>query len=373
MDNAATTKIKDKVLDAMLPYLKENYGNASSIYSLGQKSKAAIENSREIIAKALKVQSKEIYFTSGGSESDNWALKGSLKNNKINHIITSKIEHEAIINSCKFIESWGNKVDYISVDGEGFVNLEELQEKITEDTNLVSIMYANNEVGTIEPIDEIIKICNDKGVPIHVDAVQALGSLEIDLSDKNIDMMSFSGHKIGAPKGVGILYVRDGFEISSFIHGGEQERRKRASTENVASIVGLGLAVKDAVNNLEERKKYTEKLRDYFIEKLLSLPGVKLNGSRQNRLCGNINISFSNLQKQVLLPFLDMHGICASQGSACTAGSLKPSHVLLAMGKSQEEANNPLRLTINYNNTKDEVDYVFEIIKEAVNKFKVVV
>ncbi len=373
MDNAATTKIKDKVFEAMLPYLKEFYGNASSIYSLGQKSKAAIENSRAIIAQALGAKANEIYFTSGGTESDNWAIKGSVKSNKKNHIVTSTIEHEAILKSCKYLESFGTRVDYISVDKEGFVNLEELNEKLSKDTNLVSIMYANNEVGTIEPIDEIAKICENKGVPLHVDAVQAIGTIPINLSKGHITMMSFSGHKIGGPKGVGILYIKEGYEISSFLHGGEQERRKRASTENVASIVGLGVAVEDAIKNLEERKEYTEKLRDYFLDKLLTLPGVRLNGPMENRLATNINLSFDNLKEQVLLPYLDFHGICASQGSACTAGSLNPSHVLLAMGKKNKQANNPLRLTINYNNTEEEADYVFEVLKEAINKFKVVI
>lgn len=373
MDNAATTKIKDRVFEAMLPYLKEYYGNPSSIYSLGQKSKAAIENSREKIAEFLSCKPSEIYFTSGGTESDNWAIKNLLKNSSKNHIITSQIEHEAILKSAKFMEEMGNKVDYISVDQEGFVNLKELEEKISKDTNLVSIMEANNEVGTLEPTCEIEKICQKYGVPLHIDAVQALGNISIDLSKRNVSMMSFSGHKIGAPKGIGILYVNENYKINSFMDGGDQERKKRASTENVASIVGLGAAFEELNDNFEERILYTKKLRDYIIDELLKMDGVKLNGPREKRLVTNINISFENMKSQVLLPFLDFHDICASQASACQAGSIDPSHVLLAMGRSKQEALNPLRLSINYKNTKEEADYVLEILNKAQKKFKAVV
>ena len=282
MDNAATTRITDSVLNAMLPYLKENYGNASAIYSLGQKSRAAIENSRIKIAEILGVKASEIYFTSSGSESDNWAIKGSLKPNEKNHVISSKIEHPAILNSLKKIEKWGAETSLISVDGEGFVNLDEIKSSIKDSTRLISIMFANNEIGTIEPLAEISKIAKEKNILFHTDAVQAIGNVKFKLKDIGSDILSLSGHKLGAPKGVGLLYVKDGVDLENFMDGGEQERGKRASTENLASIVGLARAMEDAYNNIEENISYTKDLRDYTIEKLLNIDGIILNGPREN-------------------------------------------------------------------------------------------
>ena len=371
MDNAATTKITDSVLREMMPYLTDFYGNASSIYSLGQKSRAAIENSRIKIANILNVKSSEIYFTSSGSESDNWAIKETIKKGEINQIISSKIEHPAVLNSLKYLENRGHRVDLLDVDEYGFVNLDELREKITEKTNLVSVMYANNEIGTIEPIDEIAKICSEKGVLFHTDAVQAFGNLKVDLSNKNIDMCSMSGHKIGAPKGIGLLYIKEGTEINSFINGGSQERDKRASTENVASIVGLAKAIEDAYNNFDKNVDYTKNLRDYTIDRLLNIDGVVLNGPRKNRLPGNINISIENMKPQTLVQYLDMFDIYVSQGSACAAGSIEPSYVLSAIGRDSDLSLSTVRISLNSKNTKDECDFVVEKIKDAINKFSI--
>lgn len=369
MDNAATTKITDSVLREMMPYLTDFYGNASSIYSLGQRSRAAIENSRIKIANILNVKPSEIYFTSSGSEADNWAIKETIKKDEKNHIISSKIEHPAVLNSLKYLEDRGHKIDLLDVDSYGFVNLNELRDKITENTNLVSVMYANNEIGTIEPIDEIAEICSEKGVLFHTDAVQAFGNLKVDLSNKNIDMCSMSGHKIGAPKGIGLLYIKEGTTINSFINGGSQERDKRASTENVASIVGLSKAIEDAYNNLDKNVEYTKNLRDYTIDKLLNIDGVILNGPRDKRLPGNINISIKNMKPQTLVQYLDMYDIFVSQGSACAAGSIEPSYVLSAIGRDSNLSLSTVRISLNSNNTKDECDFVVEKIKDAINKF----
>ncbi len=371
MDNAATTKITDSVLREMMPYLTDYYGNASSIYSLGQKSRAAIENSRIKIANILNVKPSEIYFTSSGSESDNWAIKETIKKGEVNHIISSKIEHPAVLNSLKYLQNKGHKIDLLDVDEYGFVNLDELREKITENTNLVSVMYANNEIGTIEPIDEIAKICSEKGVLFHTDAVQAFGNLKVDLSNKNIDMCSMSGHKIGAPKGIGLLYIKDGTKINSFINGGSQERDKRASTENVASIVGLAKAIEDVYNDLDKNREYTTNLRDYTLDKLLNIDGVVLNGPRENRLPGNINISIKNMKPQTLVQYLDMFDIFVSQGSACAAGSIEPSYVLSAIGRNSDLSLSTIRISLNSSNTKEECDFVVEKIKDAVNKFSI--
>lgn len=370
MDNAATTKVTDSVLNAMLPYMRENYGNASAIYSLGQKSRAAIENSRIKIAEILKTKPSEIYFTSSGSESDNWVIKESLNPGEKNHIISSKIEHPAILNSLKAVERWGTDYSLISVDQEGFINLDELSEKIKDNTKLISVMFANNEIGTIEPIKEISKIAREKNILMHTDAVQAMGNVKFNLKDLDLDMLSISGHKLGAPKGIGILYIKEGTEIFPFIDGGEQERGMRASTENVASIVGLAKAIEDAYANIDENISYTRDLRDYTIEKLLNIDGIILNGPREKRLPGNINITLKDTKPQTMVQYLDMYDICASSGSACAAGSINPSHVLRAIGRSEEDSLSMLRLSLNHNNTKDECDYVVEKINEGMKKFK---
>ncbi|MDU7151105.1 MAG: cysteine desulfurase family protein [Peptoniphilus grossensis] len=370
MDNAATTKVTDSVLNAMLPYLRENYGNASAIYSLGQKSRAAIENSRIKIAEILKTKPSEIYFTSSGTESDNWVIKESLNPREKHHIISSRIEHPAILNSLKAVEKLGNDYSLISVDQEGFVNLDELSEKIRDNTKLISIMFANNEIGTIEPIEEISKIAREKNILLHTDAVQAMGNVKFNLRDLDVDMLSISGHKLGAPKGIGILYIKEGTEISSFINGGEQERGMRASTENVASIVGIGRALEDAYANIDANIEYTRDLRDYTIERLLNIDGIILNGPREKRLPGNINITLKDTKPQTMVQYLDMYDICVSSGSACAAGSINPSHVLRAIGRSEEDSLSMLRLSLNHNNTREECDYVVEKISQGMKKFK---
>ncbi len=370
MDNAATTRITDSVFEAMLPYLKENYGNPSAIYSLGQRSRAAIENSRIKIAEILGVKASEIYFTSSGSESDNWALKGSLLPNQENHLISSKIEHPAVLNSLKKIESWGGQASLVSVDEEGFVDLREIENSIKDSTRLISIMFANNEIGTIEPLAEISKIAREKNILFHTDAVQAIGNIKFKIKDIGVDMLSLSGHKLGAPKGVGVLYLREGIDLDNFLDGGEQERGRRASTENLASIVGLARAMEDAYNNIEDYSSYTRDLRDYTIEKLLNIDGIILNGPRENRLPGNINITLKNTKPQTMVQYLDMFDICVSSGSACAAGSINPSHVLRAIGRSEEDSLSMLRLSLNHENTKEECDYVVEKINQGMKKFK---
>lgn len=370
MDNAATTRITDSVFEAMLPYLKENYGNPSAIYSLGQRSRAAIENSRIKIAELLGVKASEIYFTSSGSESDNWALKGSLLPNQENHLISSKIEHPAVLNSLKKIESWGGQASLVSVDAEGFVDLKEIENSIKDSTRLISIMFANNEIGTIEPLAEISKIAREKNILFHTDAVQAIGNIKFKIKDIGVDMLSLSGHKLGAPKGVGVLYLREGIDLDNFLDGGEQERGRRASTENLASIVGLARAMEDAYNNIEDYSSYTRDLRDYTIEKLLNVDGIILNGPRENRLPGNINITLKNTKPQTMVQYLDMFDICVSSGSACAAGSINPSHVLRAIGRSEEDSLSMLRLSLNHENTKEECDYVVEKINQGMKKFK---
>lgn len=370
MDNAATTRITDSVFEAMLPYLKENYGNPSAIYSLGQRSRAAIENSRIKIAEILGVKASEIYFTSSGSESDNWALKGSLLPNQENHLISSRIEHPAVLNSLKKIESWGGQASLVSVDEEGFVDLREIENSIKDSTRLISIMFANNEIGTIEPLAEISKIAREKNILFHTDAVQAIGNIKFKIKNIGVDMLSLSGHKLGAPKGVGVLYLREGIDLDNFLDGGEQERGRRASTENLASIVGLARAMEDAYNNIEDYSSYTRDLRDYTIEKLLNIDGIILNGPRENRLPGNINITLKNTKPQTMVQYLDMFDICVSSGSACAAGSINPSHVLRAIGRSEEDSLSMLRLSLNHKNTKEECDYVVEKINQGMKKFK---
>lgn len=372
-DNAATTKLDEEVLNEMIPYLKNNYGNASSIYKLGRESKKAVEESREKIAEILNCEANEIYFTAGGSESDNTVIKGIARANRKrgNHIITSKIEHPAVLETCKQLEKEGFEVTYLSVNENGIVDLEELKKSIKESTILISIMFANNEIGTIEPIEEIGEIAKEKNIYFHTDAVQAVGSIKIDVQKMNIDSLSISGHKFYGPKGIGALYVRTGVNFEKYISGGHQERNKRAGTENVASIVGMRKALELAYINLDEQNKKIKELRDYYVEQVKDkIPYIKINGDMERRLIGNSNISFRFIEGESLLLNLDLKGICASSGSACTSGSLDPSHVLLAIGLPHEIAHGSLRISIGKYNTKEEVDYLIENLVEIVNRLR---
>lgn len=372
-DNAATTKLDDEVLKEMLPYLKDNYGNPSSIYKLGREARKAIEDSREKIAKVLNCKANEIYFTAGGSESDNTAIKGIAKANKKrgNHIITSKIEHPAVLETCKQLEKEGFEITYISVDEKGIVNLEELKKSIKPTTILITIMFANNEIGTIQPIEEIGKIAKENNIYFHTDSVQAVGSIKIDVQKLNIDSLSLSGHKFYGPKGVGALYVKTGIPFEKFISGGHQERNKRAGTENVAGIVGIGKAIELAYENLDECNKKIKELRDYYVKQVEEkIPYIKINGDMEKRLPGNSNISFRFIEGEGLLLNLDLKGICASSGSACTSGSLDPSHVLLAIGLPHEIAHGSLRVSIGKYNTKEEIDYLIENLMEIVTRLR---
>lgn len=373
LDNAATTKTSQEVVDAMLPYFTENYGNASSIYEVGQRSKEAITTAREDIAKVLGAKTEEIYFTAGGSEADNWALKAAFEaySKKGNHIITTKIEHHAILHTCEYLEKKGAEITYLDVDENGLVNLDELQKAIRPETILISIMFANNEIGTIEPVKEIGMIAKEHGVLFHTDAVQAFGQVPIDVDEMNIDMLSSSAHKINGPKGIGFLYIRKGVKIRSFVHGGAQERKRRAGTENVPGIVGYGVAAKRAAETMEVRTAKERELRDYFIDRVLKeIPYVKLNGDPVKRLPNNINLSFRFVEGESLLIMLDMKGIAASSGSACTSGSLDPSHVLLAIGLPHEIAHGSLRLTLGEDTTKEDLDYILEQLKEIIGKLR---
>ena len=373
LDNAATTKTSQEVVDAMLPYFTENYGNASSIYEVGQRSKEAITTAREDIAKVLGAKTEEIYFTAGGSEADNWALKAAFEaySKKGNHIITTKIEHHAILHTCEYLEKKGAEITYLDVDENGLVNLDELQKAIRPETILISIMFANNEIGTIEPVKEIGMIAKEHGVLFHTDAVQAFGQVPIDVDEMNIDMLSSSAHKINGPKGIGFLYIRKGVKIRSFVHGGAQERKRRAGTENVPGIVGYGVAAKRAAETMEVRTAKERELRDYFIDRVLKeIPYVKLNGDPVKRLPNNINLSFRFVEGESLLIMLDMKGIAASSGSACTSGSLDPSHVLLAIGLPHEIAHGSLRLTLGEDTTKEDLDYTLEQLKEIIGKLR---
>ncbi|MGM9878383.1 MAG: cysteine desulfurase NifS [Bacilli bacterium] len=372
-DNAATTRIDDKVLEKMLPYLKDNYGNSSAIYKLGKQAHNAVEEARSYVAEIFNCQKDEIYFTSGGSESDNTALKGIAyaNRNKGNHIITSKIEHPAILETCKSLEKDNFEVTYINVDENGIVDLEELKNSIREDTILISIMFANNEIGTIEPIKEIGKIAHENNIYFHTDAVQAVGNIKIDVQELNIDSLSLSAHKFYGPKGIGVLYVRKGINFYPLINGGHQEKRKRAGTLNVANIAGLMEALKLSYDNLDEKNKKIKELRDYFFEEIKEkIPYIKINGDLEKRLPGNANISFRFIEGEGLLLNLDNKGICASSGSACTSGSLDPSHVLLAIGLSHEIAHGSLRISIGKYNTKEEVDYLIESLIEIVARLR---
>ena len=373
LDNAATTKTAPEVVEAMLPYFSEAYGNPSSIYSLAGESRKAVDQARETIAKALGARPEEIYFTAGGTESDNWALKAAAEfyRKKGNHIITTKIEHHAVLHSCQWLEKQGFEVTYLNVDENGVVRLEELKAAIRPTTILISVMYANNEIGTIQPIREIGEIAHEHGILFHTDAVQAFGQMPIQVDDCHIDMLSASGHKLNGPKGIGFLYIRKGVKIRSFIHGGAQERKRRAGTENVPGIVGLGKAVERAVGTMEERTETERRLRDYLIDRVLKeIPYARLNGHRSQRLPGNANFSFQFIEGESLLIMLDMEGICGSSGSACTSGSLDPSHVLLAIGLPHEIAHGSLRLTLNEEITKEELDYVVDTLKRIVEKLR---
>lgn len=373
LDNAATTKTSKEVVDAMLPYFTEDYGNPSSIYEIGQRSKEAITKAREQIAQVIGAKTEEIYFTAGGSESDNWALKEAFEaySGKGNHIITTKIEHHAILHTCEYLEKQGARITYLDVDENGLVDLEELQKAICPETILISVMFANNEIGTIEPVKEIGMIAKEHGVLFHTDAVQAFGQVPIDVDEMNIDMLSSSAHKINGPKGIGFLYIRKGVKIRSFVHGGAQERKRRAGTENVPGIVGYGVAAKRAAESMEERTKKERELRDYLIERVLKeIPYVKLNGDPVKRLPNNMNFSFRFIEGESLLIMLDMKGIAGSSGSACTSGSLDPSHVLLAIGLPHEIAHGSLRLTLGEDITKEDLDYTLEQIKEIVGRLR---
>lgn len=373
LDNAATTSLKEEALEEMMPYLKENYSNPSSIYDFAQKAKKAVEDARSVIANALGAKDREIYFTGGGSESDNWALKGvaaALKE-KGKHIITSKIEHHAILHTCEYLERQGYEVTYLDVDENGVVPPESVEAAIRPDTILISIMFANNEIGTVEPIEKIGEIASQHNILFHTDAVQAFGHIPIDVEKMHIDLLSASGHKFHGPKGIGFLYLKDGIKIDSLIHGGAQERSRRAGTHNVPGIVGIGAAVKFAMEKMEENRKQEVSVRDYAIDRILKeIPYARLNGHRTERLPNNINVCFRFIEGESMLIMLDQKGICASSGSACTSGSLDPSHVLLAIGLPHEIAHGSLRMTLSEETTKEDMDYVVDSIKQIVERLR---
>lgn len=373
LDNSATTPLKKEVLDAMLPYLTEHYGNPSSIYKIGREAKSAIEAAREQVARALGANVKEIFFTGCGTEADNWAIKGiALAKAKLGkHIISSKIEHHAVLHTLQSLEKQGYEVTYLDVDEYGKISLKDLEAAIRPDTILITIMTANNEVGTIQPIAEIGKIAKEHGVLFHTDAVQAIGSMNINVAEMNIDLLSLSAHKFGGPKGIGALYVRNGVRPEIFMHGGAQERARRAGTENVASVVGLGKAIELATKNIDEKSSKISAMRDRLIKEIPEkIPYVKLNGHPTDRLCGNVNFSFQFIEGEALLLMLDLNGIAASSGSACTSGSLDPSHVLLALGLPHEIAHGSLRLSIGEINTDEDIDYVLEVLPQIVQRLR---
>ncbi|MDM7918443.1 MAG: cysteine desulfurase NifS [Methanosarcina sp.] len=376
MDHAATTFIKPEVAETMLPFIRDHFGNPSSLYSIGREGKEAVETAREKLAKALGARSEEIYFTSGGTESDNWAVKGTAfaRRKKGNHIITIPIEHHAVLYPCEYLETQGFEVTYLPVDEYGLVDPEELEDAIREDTILISVMYANNEIGTIEPIPEIGKIAREHEIPFHTDAVQAIGNIPLDLNgkDKDVDMLSLSSHKFYGPKGTGALYIREGTEIDSYMHGGAQERGKRAGTENVAGIAGMGKAIELATANIEEHSEKIRKMRDRLRAGIMEIPFCRLNGHPEKRLPGNLNFSFKYIEGESLLLMLDQFGICSSTGSACSSGSLNPSHVLSAIGVPPETAQGSLRLTLGDANTEEDIDYVLEVLPEVVGKLRAI-
>lgn len=373
LDNAATTRTAPEVAEAMLPYFSEYYGNPSSVYEFSGISKKAVTQAREQIASSIGAKAQEIYFTAGGSESDNWALKAAADalKEKGRHIITSKIEHHAVLHSCEYLEKQGFEVTYLDVDENGVLRLDDLKKAIRPDTILISIMFANNEIGTMEPIREVGQIARERGILFHTDAVQAYGHVPINVDEYQIDMMSASGHKLNGPKGIGFLYIRTGVKIRSFIHGGAQERKRRAGTENVPAIVGFGKAAQMAAEHMEEWADKERELRDYLIQRVLAeVPYTRLNGHRTNRLPNNCNFAFQFIEGESLLIMLDMAGICASSGSACTSGSLDPSHVLLAIGLPHEIAHGSLRITLSHENTREEMDYVVGEIKRIVERLR---
>lgn len=374
VDNAATTRISDRVFEAMLPYLKDAYGNASSIHSAGREAARAVLTARKQVARAIGAEPQEIFFTSGGTESDNWAIKGAcmklLKKGK-KHIITTAFEHHAVLHSCESLEKSGFEVTYLPVSPDGYVTASQVAAAIREDTALVTVMYANNEIGTIQPIAEIGRICREKGVLFHTDAVQAVGNVPIDVNADHIDLLSLSGHKIHAPKGIGVLYIRKGVLLQNLIDGGAQERGRRGGTENVPGIVGLGQAITDATAGLEEKAARLSELRDQLIDSVLTkIPKSRLNGGRAPRLCTNANFSFEGIEGEGLLLKLDMAGVCASSGSACTSGSLDPSHVLTSIGLPHEIAHGSLRITLSEENTKEDIDYISEILPGIVAQLR---
>lgn len=372
-DNSATTRVDDEVLKEMMPYLTEEYGNASSIYKLGRNNRNAVETAREKVARAINAEPEEIYFTSGGTESDNTAIRGIAYNNKKkgNHIITSKIEHPAVLETCKQLEKEGFKISYIDVDENGIINLEQLRKSIQDTTILISIMFANNEIGTIQPIKEIGEIARKNNICFHTDSVQAVGSIKIDVKEMNIDSLSMSAHKFYGTKGIGALYVKKGIIFQKFMNGGHQERNKRAGTENVPAIVGMGKAIEIAYRDLEKHTKKIKELRDYYVKQVKDkIPYIRINGDMEKRLPGNSNISFKFIEGESLLLNLDLKGICASSGSACTSGSLDPSHVLLAIGLPHEIAHGSLRISIGKYNTKEEIDYLVENLVEIVGRLR---
>ena len=372
-DNAATTRVKEDVLEEMLPYFTERYGNPSSMYTKGRETRKAVEEARTKVAALINCKPNEIYFTGCGTESDNMAIKGVAYANwrKGKHIITSKIEHPAILHTCQNLQNHGFKVTYLDVDKNGFINLDELKNGIRNDTILISIMFANNEIGTIQPIHEIAQIAKMYNIIFHTDSVQACGNVPIDVQKMGIDMLSLSGHKLYAPKGIGALYVRNGIQFEKFMDGGHQEKNKRAGTENVPGIIGLGKACELAKNNLNNHMKHLQEMRDYYISQVKErIPNIKLNGSLEKRLPGNANFSFEGIDGESLLLNLDAKGICASSGSACTTGSTSPSHVLLAIGLSPESANGALRTTFGEENIKEDVDYLVENLAEIVERLR---
>ncbi len=373
LDNAATTQVYPEVFDAMKPYFTEYYGNPSSIYTFAGKAKEGVDHARSILAKGINAGTDEIYFTSGGSESDNWALKATAEayKNKGKHIITTKIEHHAILHTCEYLEKEGFEVTYLDVDEYGTVKLDELKKAIRPDTILISVMAANNEIGTVQPIEQIGAIAKENGILFHTDAVQAFGHIPIDVEAMHIDMLSASGHKINGPKGIGILYIRKGVKIRSFIHGGAQERQRRAGTHNVPGIVGFGKAAELAFADMDQRIAYETELRDYLIDRVLKeIPYSRLNGEKEKRLPNNANFCFRFIEGESMLILLDQQGICASSGSACTSGSLDPSHVLLAIGLPHEIAHGSLRLTLSEKNTREEIDFTVDQLKKIIERLR---
>lgn len=373
VDNAATTAVSKNVIDAMIPYYNEKYGNPSSLYSIGRESKKAIEVARETVSECINALPSEIFFTSGGSESDNWAIKGVAYEQALNgkkHIITTTFEHHAVLHTVEALKKDGFEITYLDVHENGLIRPEELEKALRDDTALVTIMYANNEIGTIQPIAEIGKICRNHGVIFHTDAVQAIGNVLIDVKEQNIDLLSLTAHKFHGPKGVGALYIKKGIKTKNLIEGGAQERGRRAGTENVPGIVGLSTALKFACSDIEKRAKRISKLRDKLIDNALKIEHSRLNGDLNNRLPGNVNMCFEGIEGESLLLMLDMHGICASSGSACTSGSLDPSHVLLAIGLPHEIAHGSLRISLSDDNTEEEVDYIIEVLPKIIDRLR---